>query len=160
MKRLLFSIALAVLTVSAHAQRALTDTGVQTVTGAKSFAQDKLCIDGGTSGKICFRTSAIAGTTPFDIGTGGAAVTAVDYGDSRNFSAADVTATRNNTAVATGTIDTLRPGSFNVLSGEWEWSPYSDCRPQIGPGEAVLLSLDEAPADGLTLRAILLLDVS
>jgi len=71
MKRIL-CLLLALSVAPACAQTVLSTTNVPpAITGAKSFAQDKLCINGSTSGKICFRTAAAAGTTPFDIGTGG-----------------------------------------------------------------------------------------
>lgn len=67
---------------------------------------------------------------------------------------------RNNTTQASagsGTLETLEPGTFNVLAGEWEWAATPEEMIPIGPSQAAILSLDEAPADALTLRAILTL---
>lgn len=70
--RILFALLMLASAAAWPQSTVLNTTNVPpTITGAKTYAQDKLCIAGGTSGTICFRTSAIAGTTPFDIGTGG-----------------------------------------------------------------------------------------
>ena len=67
---------------------------------------------------------------------------------------------RNNTQQASGgTIEVIEPGVFNVLAGEWEYTPIPELRLPIGPNQAVILSLDEAPADALTLRAILIVEI-
>jgi hypothetical protein len=67
---------------------------------------------------------------------------------------------RNNTSQASagsGTLEVMEPGIFNVLSGEWEFCPTPEMmeKGKLGPSEAAVLSLDEAPADALTLRAII-----
>lgn len=71
-KKLLLALSLMVAAVTSFAQTTLMTTNTaQNVTAAKSFSQDTLCINGASTGKICFRTSAAAGTTPLNIGTGG-----------------------------------------------------------------------------------------
>lgn len=66
---------------------------------------------------------------------------------------------RNNTTQATagtGTLETMEPGVFNVLAGEWEvaYTPELMEKGKVGPSQAIILSLDEAPADAITMRAI------
>lgn len=70
---------------------------------------------------------------------------------------------RNNTTqavIGTGALDTIEPGVFNVLAAEWEWCPIPELALPLEPSEAVILSLDEAPTDALTLRAIIELEIS
>jgi hypothetical protein len=67
-------------------------------------------------------------------------------------------AERNNTTralIGTGALDVIEPGVFNVLAGEWEFAATPETMYPIGPSQAVILSLDEAPTDALTLRAFI-----
>jgi hypothetical protein len=59
--------------------------------------------------------------------------------------------------INTGTLEELEPGVFNVLAGEWEFTPTPEMTYPIGPSEAAILSIEETPTDALTLRAILVL---
>lgn len=93
----------------------------------------------------------------FTGGSGGGAATAVK-GQSGDAAHGLATTERNNTTqavVGTGTLDTLEPGVFNVLAGEWEFTATPELSFPVGPSEAIVLSLDEAPADAITLRAVL-----
>lgn len=51
------------MATGALGQTALTTTGVQTVTGTKTFNTSKFCLAGSTSGTICVNAPAIAGST-------------------------------------------------------------------------------------------------
>lgn len=62
-------------------------------------------------------------------------------------------------AAGSGSLDALMPGGFNIQAGEWECTYIPELRPPIGPSEAVILSVDEAPADSVTMRAILVFDL-
>lgn len=94
-------------------------------------------------------------------GSGGGTATEVKLATGQ--AAAGVTGKeRNNTTQAVaggGSLETVWPGSFNVLAGEWEFTPTPEIRPVFGPSEACILSLDEAPADALTLRAVMYLEI-
>lgn len=71
-------------------------------------------------------------------------------------------AERNNTtqaAAGSGALETVAPGVFAVLAGEWEYTPTPEMRPVFAPSEACVLSLDEAPTDALTLRAVVVLEI-
>jgi hypothetical protein len=54
-----------------------------------------------------------------------------------------------------GALEVLEPGSFNVLAGEWEYTPTPELMHPIGPSQGVVLSIDEVPGAVLTVRAIL-----
>lgn len=95
----------------------------------------------------------------FTSGSGGSTATVVKYGSSTMQASGLTSAERNNTTQASGgTIETLWPGSFNVLAGEWEFTPTPELQFTVAENEAVILSL-EAPADALTLRAIIVLEI-
>ncbi len=94
-------------------------------------------------------------TGSYTAGSGGSTATVVK-GMSGNASDGLATKNRNNTTQAvagSGTLEVLEPGVFNVLAGEWEFAGTPELNFPIGPSEAVILGLDEAPTDALTLRA-------
>lgn len=69
---------------------------------------------------------------------------------------------RNNTTqavVGTGALSTIMSGCFNVIAGEWEYTPTPELRPPIGPSQAFIVSLDEAPADALTLKCVVVFEL-
>jgi len=97
----------------------------------------------------------------FTSGSGGGSATVVQQNPA---DAAHSLATieRNNTTqavVGTGTLEELPGGVFNVLAGEWERTYTPELRPPFGPSQALILSLDEAPADALTLRAVATIEI-
>jgi hypothetical protein len=98
-------------------------------------------------------------TGSFTSGSGGGSATVVK-GQSGDPAHGLSTTERNNTTqavIGTGTLDVMEPGAFNVLAGEWEFTPTPELMFPIGPSEAVILSLDEATADAITMRAIITL---
>jgi len=67
---------------------------------------------------------------------------------------------RNNTTQITGgTLEVLKIGGFQVLSGEWEYTPVPELRHPFFPSEFIVLALEEAPADALTLAAEITLEI-
>lgn len=95
-------------------------------------------------------------------GSGGSTATVTKYSSSSQADDGLSAAERNNTTQASagsGAIDNLEPGAFNVLAGEWEFCPVPEMRPAFAAAQAVVVSLDEAPADALTLRAIVWLEL-
>lgn len=154
----------------------ILDTGYQTV----SAVQDLLEIKTGTGqtavihrAKVIQKSDEAAAdaenlevnlkraTGSFTSGSGGGSATVVK-GSSGDPSHGLATTERNNTTqavVGSGTLETLEPGVFNVLSGEWEFAGTPELRYPLAPSEAFVLSIDEAPADPLTLRAIINLEI-
>lgn len=152
-------------------RRIIVDTGFQTV----SVVQDLLEIKLGTAqagfimSRIIMQSSDEASTeaeelqidekratSTFTSGSGGGSATVVK-GQSGDAAHGLATTERNNTTQAvinTGTLDTIGGGVFNVLAGEWGGELIPEKMHPIGPSEAYILSLSEAPADALTLRAI------
>lgn len=101
-------------------------------------------------------------TGSYTSGSGGGTATVVKYGQSVMQAHGLAGIERNNTtqaAAGTGALETLMPGVFNALAGEWEYTPTPELRPAFGPSEALVLSLDEAPAAARTLRAVVLLEM-
>jgi len=98
----------------------------------------------------------------FTSGSNGGAATIVK-GQSGDAAHGLSTTERNNTTQAvagTGTLETLEPGAFSVLAGEWEVTPTPELQWPIGPSEAAILSIDEAPGTALTLRAIMNIELT
>lgn len=150
----------------------ILDTGWQTVGTA---VQDLLEVKLGTaqagfllSAKVIQKTAEDANsadqldlnikraTGSFTSGSGGGTATVLkgQSGDAAHGLAANE---RNNTtqaAAGTGTLETLEPGAFNILSGEWEWKPPSDEVIPLGPSEAAVLSIDTALDIQLSVRAV------
>ena len=95
-------------------------------------------------------------TGSFTSGSGGGTATVVK-GQSGDAAHGLATNERNNTTqavVGTGTLDVWEPGVFNVLAGEWEFSPTPEQMLPLGPSEAIIVSMDEAVADAMTARAV------
>jgi hypothetical protein len=147
------------------------DTGYQTVSAAQDLLEVLLASsqagfvlrakvmqssDEASSEAEALQVNLKRASGSYTSGSGGGSATVVkgQTGDAAHGLAA---AERNNTTQAsagTGALEVAEPGSFNVLAGEWE-APFSpEEMLAVGPGEAVVLSLDEAPADALTLRAV------
>lgn len=70
--------------------------------------------------------------------------------------AAGASAEVNNTTIAsTGTAVRLHADVFNVRAG-WVWIPTPEMRPMCGQGQSrIVLRLDDAPADALTMSGTL-----
>lgn len=95
-------------------------------------------------------------------GSGGGTATVVKYSSSTDQAHGLAGIERNNTTQAIaggGALEELWPGVFNVLAGEWEFTPTPELRPRFGLSEACILSLDEIPADAITLRAVVYLEI-
>lgn len=93
----------------------------------------------------------------FTSGSGGGAATVVK-GQSGDAAHGLATTERNNTtqaAAGSGTLEAVDAGAFNVLAGELNFDYGPELMVPLGPSEAVVLSLDEAPADAITMRAVL-----
>lgn len=102
-------------------------------------------------------------TGSFTSGSGGGSATLVK-GVTNDAAHGLATTERNNTTqavIGTGTLDTVAhlSGVLQVLAGEWERTPTPELRLQLLAGEAVILSLDEAPADAVTMRGVVVLEV-
>lgn len=74
------------------------------------------------------------------------------------------TVERNNTTQAVaggGTLENIPHacGVLAVLAGEWERTFTPELRPQLLASEALVVSLDEAPADAVTMRAIVAIEI-
>ena len=150
------------------------DTGYQTVSAAQDLLELKL----GTGQFAFFLSAAVMQSSDesaseaeelqvaikraagsFTSGSGGGTATVIQQEiiDSAHGLA---TIERNNTTqavVGTGTLEIVVPGVFNVLAGEWNYTPIPEMRIPLMPSQALVFSLDEAPADALTLRAIVVL---
>jgi hypothetical protein len=149
----------------------IVDTGYQTVSAAQDLLEVLLAAsqagfllrarvmqssDEASSEAEELQINVKRATGSYTSGSNGASATVVkgQSGDAAH----GTTAERNNTTQAvagSGALETLEPGVFNVLAGEWEFTPTPELSYPIGPSQAVILSLDEAPADALTLRAVL-----
>lgn len=149
------------------------DTGYQTVTAVQDLLEVKMA---STQAGLLHRAKIMQsseeaaseaeelqvnikrGSSTYVSGSGGG--TATEVKASTGSGAAGVTSKlRNNTVQASGgTIETLEPGAFNVLAGEWEFTPTPELRFPLAPSEGIILALDEAPADAITMRAILAIE--
>lgn len=155
----------------------IVDTGYQTVSAVQDLLEVKLgtaqagyvkrakvmqSSDEASDQSEVLQLNLKRATSTFTSGSGGGSATVVK-GQSGDPAHGLATVERNNTTQAvinTGTLDTLEPGGFQVLSGEWEVAFTPEQQLPIGPSEAAILSLDEAPADALTLRAILVIELT
>ena len=100
-------------------------------------------------------------TGSFTSGSGGGAATVVK-GQSGDPAHGLATTERNNTTqavIGTGTLDDIDPDVFNESAGALERSLIPEAWFPIGPSEAVILCLDEAPASQ-SLRAIMTLFIT
>jgi hypothetical protein len=148
------------------------DTGWQTVSVVQDFLEVKL---GTAQAAILHRAKIMQSnkeaavdaanlqvslqraTGSFTSGSGGGTATIVK-GQSADAAHGLATIERNNTTqavIGTGTLDELEPGVWNILAGEWEFCPIPELRFPLGPSEAFILSLLEAPPAALTARALL-----
>lgn len=101
-------------------------------------------------------------TGTFTSGSGGSTATVVK-GQTGDTAHGLATIERNNTTqavVGTGTLEEIDCGSFAVLSGEWERTYTPELRKPFGPSEAVILSLEETPADAITMRAFIDIEIT
>lgn len=103
-------------------------------------------------------------TGAFTTGSGGGTAT-VFKGSGGDTAHNLSTIKRNNTTQAVagaGTIENIPAlsGVFNVLAGEWERTPTPEIRPILGVSEGLIVSLSEAPADQLTLRAVAAIEIT
>ena len=149
------------------------DTGWQTVSAVQDLLEVKL--GSGQAGYVLrakimqsseeaaaeaeeLKVSLKKATGSFTSGSGGGSATVVLA--SNTLANGLTTTERNNTTQAvinTGTLEEMEVGAFNVLAGEWEvaYTPELMEKGKLGPSECVLLSLEEAPADAITMRAII-----
>ena len=154
------------------------DTGYQTVSAVQDLAEIKAgtgqafvvhslkvmqSSDEASSEAEQLKISVKRATGSFTSGSGGGSLTVVLH-NKADAAHGLATVERNNTTqavVATGTLEELGGlcGVFNVLAGEWECTPTPELRPPFGPSECLLLSLEEAPADALTLRAVAIIEI-
>lgn len=91
-------------------------------------------------------------------GSGGSAVTPVKT--DQNDPAAGFTARCNDTTVTTtsGTDTTVEELGWNIRSSPWErWIP-EEARPVARQGEALVLRLDDTPADDITAQLTFLVE--
>lgn len=155
----------------------ILDTGWQTVSAVQDLFEIKLAAtqagflhsatimqssEEATADAEQLKVSIKRATGSFTSGSGGGSATVVK-GQSGDPSHGLTTIERNNTTqavVGTGTLDELWPGAFCVLAGEWEKTFTPELRPPIGPSEAVILSVEEAPADAITMRAIMVIEIT
>jgi hypothetical protein len=155
------------------------DTGYQTVSAVQDLLEVKLATtqagflhsaivmqssDEASNEAEELKISVKRATGSFTSGSAGGSATVVK-GQSGDAAHGLTTIERNNTTqavIGTGTLDEIGMmcGAFAVLSGEWERTPTPELRPPIGPSEAIILSLEEAPTDALTLRAILVIEIT
>lgn len=150
----------------------ICDTGWQTVAAVQDLLEIKLgTAQAGYVLQAKVMQSSIEGVTAiakdkvsvkratgsFTSGSGGGTATIVK-GQSGDASHGLATTERNNTTqavVGTGTLDELDPDVINESGGVLELTYIPELAPPIGPSEAVLLSLEEAPSASCTMRAVL-----
>lgn len=99
----------------------------------------------------------------FTSGSGGSTLT-VFKNNSADAAHGLATIERNNTTQAVAASGTLEHipmmcGAMNVNSGEWDRTPIPELRPVLGPGEALVVSLEEVPADSITMRCVVVLEI-
>lgn len=154
------------------------DTGYQTVSAVQDFLEIKADTDqtfvlhslmimqssDETSAEAeLLKISTKRLTGSFTSGSGGGSATIV-LNNKADAAHSLATIERNNTTqagIGTGTLEELGGlcGVFNVLAGEWERTLIPELRPVFGPSEALIFSLEETPADALTLRAVAIIEI-
>lgn len=102
-------------------------------------------------------------TGSFTSGSGGGSLTVVK-GVTNDAAHGLATVERNNTtqaAAGSGALENLPLlcGTLNVLACEFEKTPPPELRVPLLATEAVVVSLDEAPADAITMRCVVALEV-
>ena len=105
--------------------------------------------------KLAFKRA----TGSFTSGSGGGSSTVVK-GQTGDAAHGLATTERNNTTQAvagSGTLETFDAGAFNVLAGEHEQQYIPEEMIPLGPGEALIISLEETPADALTVNVVAVL---
>lgn len=110
--------------------------------------------DAGDAQEELLRVEIIRLPATVTVGSGGSSVTPRAF--SVNDTAAGFTARSNDTTVATtsGTAQTLYAGGFNVRAG-WLWAPAPEHRIIVANAEAVVVRLNTAPADSISLSGTL-----
>lgn len=154
----------------------ILDTGEQTVSAVQDLLEIKADTDQAFKvhrWKVMQRSDATAAeaellpinlkraTSSFTSGSGGGSATVVQK-NKADAAHSLATIERNNTTQAvvnTGTLEVVDPAVFNVLAGECETCYTPELQPEFGPSEAAILSLDAAPGDALTLRAIMVIEI-
>lgn len=91
-------------------------------------------------------------------GTGGIAPTIVKNGSGDAVHGLS-SALAFNTTQAAGSVDTLMPGVFNLAAGEWERTYTPELRPTFQPSEGIILSVDEALEETLTIAGVLIVEL-
>lgn len=155
------------------------DTGYQTVSVVQDFAEIKAAAtqaflvhsvvvmqsseeDVSPINEVLKIDSKRAGGS-FTSGSGGGTLTVFknNSGDAAHGLSAVESNNTTQAVVGTGTLENipLMCGSFNVNAGEWERTPPPEIRPMIGPSEAFILALSEAPADAITMRAVIIIEI-
>jgi hypothetical protein len=84
-----------------------------------------------------------------------ATVTKGQTGDPSSGLAVSTRTNKTQAIAGSGALETIEAGTWNVLAGEWEFTPTPELMFPIGPSQGVILSIDEGPADGMVARAIL-----
>lgn len=154
----------------------LFDTGYQTVSAAQDLLELLLASgqaavvhsvrvmqssDEASSEAELLQVNVKRASGSYTSGSGGGSATAVK--NNLADSAHGLSGTeRNNTtqaAAGSGALETVEPGVFNVLAGEWEATLTPELRQPFAPSQALVVSLDEAPADALTLRCVAKLEL-
>ncbi len=58
-----------------------------------------------------------------------------------------------------GSLDTMMRGDFNISAGEWERTYIPELRPPIAASEAIILSIEEALEETMTVCGMLIFDI-
>lgn len=106
-----------------------------------------------TSQQLPFSIKRVTGTVTS--GSGGSVVTPAKLNS--NSAAASSTVEANNTTRATGTIETIRRKSENVLNGaHWLFTPEE--RIVLSPSETMVVGLEAAPTASINLSGEMILE--
>lgn len=89
-------------------------------------------------------------------GSGGSSFTPVPLRSGGAASAA-AAETNNTTRANTGTISTLHDDAFNVRAG-LIWIPTPECRITVDGGSRIIVGIEAAPTDSLTMNGTLLFE--